>query len=229
MKNNQVVIGSWGIRSQNANIEVDKAIKMLSSFIKERNVDILGLQKLKLHAKYLRIEDIAKIRESENFLKQLSDTLSYETGSSWDFVYSVGNDDKLNNVVLYKGDKFECKDIHTKGHFFLKENENIELKMKENTPNILHFTLKTNAKCEFYFVNVEMPAHKKDDNWTVWYKEAEVLKKIYDFLSKKGATIMGGYFHATPICLNDSFDIVDKEDIHSCGQATIITKPNSKN
>lgn len=184
-----------------------------------------------MHVKNLRIEDIAKIRESQNFLKKLSDALSYETGSSWDFVYSIGNDDKLNNAVLYKEDKFECKDIHNEEPFFLKENENAELKMKENTPNILHFTYKTNAKCAFYFVNVEMPAHKKDDNWTVWYKEAEVLKKIYDFLSKKGATIMGGYFHATPTELKDENGniLFNEDNIHSCGQPTIITKPNSKN
>ena len=203
----ELVLGSWNIQGNGGPFKEQALMEFGSYFVRDKNIDILALQEVKVPLQKLSHTKLYKKRIGNDFLDHFAQELSKQTGSVWKYVSSCDyaireNVDEyaycnagLDNAVLYRADKVDVKEIHAGYPFYFDDFHKSPYKMNMNNTNVLKISDRFSDK-SFYLINKHMPYTSKGKGWQPWYRDIAVLQQLYNVLENAEPKILCGDFNA---------------------------------
>ncbi|MGP1530192.1 MAG: endonuclease/exonuclease/phosphatase family protein [Treponema sp.] len=203
----ELVLGSWNIQGNGGPFNEQELVQFGSYFVRDKNIDILALQEVKVPLKKLHHTTVYKTRIGNDFLDHFEQALERQTGGVWKFVSSCDyaireNIDEyvycnagLDNAVLYRADKLVVEELHAGYPFYFDNFHKSPYKMNMNNTNVLKVSDRF-ANKSFYLINKHMPYTSKRKGWQPWYRDIAVLQQLYNALENAEPKILCGDFNA---------------------------------
>ena len=203
----ELVLGSWNIQGNGGPFKEQALMEFGSYFVRDKNIDILALQEVKVPLQKLSHTKLYKKRIGNDFLDHFAQELSKQTGSVWKYVSSCDyaireNIDEyaycnagLDNAVLYRADKVDVKEIHAGYPFYFDDFHKSPYKMNMNNTNVLKISDRFSDK-SFYLINKHLPYKNDSKRWDTWDRDIQVLEDLYNVLNDNYSKILCGDFNA---------------------------------
>lgn len=203
----ELVLGSWNMQGNGGSFNEKELMQFGTYFVRDKNIDILAVQEVKIPLKKLSHTKLYKTRGDNDFLDNFAQALSKQTGSVWKFVSSseyairenVGEyaycNAGLDNAVFYRADKVVVEEIHAGYPFYFDDFHTSPYKMNMNNTNVLKISDRFSDK-SFYLINKHMPYTSKSKGWQPWYRDLAVLQQLYNAFENTTPKILCGDFNA---------------------------------
>ena len=203
----ELVLGSWNIQGNGGPFKEQALMEFGSYFVRDKNIDILALQEVKVPLQKLSHTKLYKKRIGNDFLDHFAQELSKQTGSVWKYVSScdyairenvneyVYCNAGLDNAVLYRADKVVVEELHAGYPFYFDDFHKSPYKMNMNNTNVLKISDRFSDK-RFYLINKHLPYKNASKGWDTWDRDIQVLENLYNVLNENYSKILCGDFNA---------------------------------